>query len=347
MKVVVDEHIPYLLTPLRRVAEVTALPAEAITAEAVREADALIVRTRTRCDASLLAGSRVRFVATATIGYDHIDTSWCDANGIRWTNAPGCNASSVCQYVECALRLMADEGVISLSGSTIGVVGLGHVGSRVKVIAERLGLRTLCCDPPLADKRSIGQQVKKSTSRFADRIQRVDLSACCFVDLKTLAAESDILTFHVPLTKEEPYPTWHMADAAFFASLRRKPLFINTSRGAVVETESLKSALQSGQIRQAVIDVWEGEPDINLDLLRLARITTPHIAGYSADGKARASQMVLDAFAEFYGLSPLSAETPPPATTSYDIDADSRRLKASPFTFEYQRNHYPLRRENE
>ena len=346
MRVVVDENIPYLQTPLRRVAEVTALPAEAITAEAVREADALIVRTRTRCDASLLAGSHVRFIATATIGYDHIDTVWCDAHGIRWVNAPGCNASSVCQYVECALRLLADEGVITLSGSTMGIVGLGHVGSRVKIMAERLGLRTLCCDPPLAEERSKGQQTNKSTSRLVDRIQRVDLSACCFVDLQTLAAESDILTFHVPLTKDGPYPTWHMADAAFFASLRRNPLFINTSRGPVAETAALCAAFQSGQIRQAVIDVWEGEPDINLDLLCLARITTPHIAGYSADGKARASQMVLDAFAEFYGLSPLSAETPPPAATPYDIDADSRRLKASPSTFEYQRNHYPLRRED-
>lgn len=345
MKVVVDENIPYLQIPLRRVAKVTALPAEAITAEAVRDADALIVRTRTRCDASLLAGSRVRFIATATIGYDHIDTAWCEAHDIRWVNAPGCNASSVCQYVECALRLLADEGVITLSGSTIGIVGLGHVGSRVKAMAERLGLRTLCCDPPLAKERSTGQQVNTSTSRFADRIQRVDLLPCRFVDLKTLAAESDILTFHVPLTKDGPYPTWHMADASFFASLRRTPLFINTSRGAVVETAALKTALREGNIRQAVIDVWEGEPEINLDLLRLARITTPHIAGYSADGKARASQMVLDAFADFFGLSPLSAETPPPAATPYDIDADSRRLKASPSTFEYQRNHYPLRRE--
>ena len=161
MKVVVDENIPYLQIPLRRVAKVTALPAEAITAEAVRDADALIVRTRTRCDASLLAGSRVRFIATATIGYDHIDTAWCEAHDIRWVNAPGCNASSVCQYVECALRLLADEGVITLSGSTIGIVGLGHVGSRVKAMAERLGLRTLCCDPPLAKERSTGQHVNK------------------------------------------------------------------------------------------------------------------------------------------------------------------------------------------
>jgi len=325
MKVVVDENIPYLLTPLQRVAEVTALPAAAITAEAVRDADALVVRTRTRCDAALLDGSRVRFIATATIGYDHIDTAWCAAHGIAWANAPGCNASSVCQYVACALRLLDSEGVITLSPvTTIGIVGLGHVGSRVKALSERLGLRTLCCDPPLADSgRGDG-----------------------FVRLGTLAAECDIITLHVPLTKDGLYPTWHMADADFFASLRRRPLFINTSRGPVADTAALRAALQAGQIRQAVIDVWEGEPAIDRDLLSMARLTTPHIAGYSADGKARASQMVLDALATHFGLPRVEAGTPPPSSAPYDIDADSLRLKASPDTFEYQRNHYPLRRES-
>ena len=331
MKIVVDDKIPYLLAPLKRVAEVKALPAEAITAEAVRDADALIVRTRTRCDASLLEGSRIRFIATATIGFDHIDTSWCDAHGIRWTNAPGCNASSVCQYVECALRLLASEGTVTLTpATTIGIVGVGHVGSLVKAMAERLGLRTLCCDPPLAER---------------------DILSFGLVDLEALAAQSDILSFHVPLTKDGPYPTWHMADEAFFASLQRKPLFINTSRGSVVETAALKAALREGHIRQAVIDVWEGEPDIDGELLRMARITTPHIAGYSADGKARASQMVLDALTTAFPQlqeesgEVLAAETPPSSSVPYDIDADSRRLKASPNTFEYQRGHYPLRRE--
>jgi erythronate-4-phosphate dehydrogenase len=330
MKVVVDDKIPYLLTPLCSVAEVTALPAEAITAEVVRDADALIVRTRTRCDASLLDGSRVRFIATATIGYDHIDTAYCASHGICWTNAPGCNASSVCQYVECALRLMDSEGVIALSPSTtIGIVGVGHVGSLVKAMSERLGLRTLCYDPPLAAQFTNLQSpiLNLQSSIF-------NLQSC------------DVLTFHVPLTNDGSYPTWHMADETLFASLQHKPLFINTSRGAVVDTSALKAALREGRIRQAVIDVWEGEPDIDLDLLRMARITTPHIAGYSADGKARASQMVLDALTTHFVLPSVEAETPPPSSTPYDIDTDSLRLKASPSTFEYQRNHYPLRREN-
>lgn len=326
MKIIVDNHIPYLQSPLSTIAEVVALPAAQIDAAAVHDADALIVRTRTHCGASLLKGSSVRFIATATIGYDHIDTSWCEANGIRWTNAPGCNASSVCQYVECALQVMEKAGFIQLKGSTLGVVGLGHVGSRVKTMAESHGMKTLCCDPPLANKDSI-------------------LTKTHFVSLSQIASEADIITFHVPLTYDGSYPTHHLADEAFFTSLKRKPLFINTSRGSVTDTAGLKRALRTGQIRQAVIDVWENEPSIDLDLLALAHITTPHIAGYSADGKARASQMSLDALCQFFHLPTVKAETPPVATAPYDILADSKRLKASPETFELQRSNYPIRRE--
>jgi len=342
LTVVVDDKIPYLQSPLRQVAEVKALPAEAITAETVRDADALIVRTRTRCDASLLAGSSVKLIATATIGFDHIDVPWCETQGVRWTNAPGCNASSVCQYVECALRLLANEQIITLAGSTLGIVGVGHVGSLVKTMAERLGMRVLCCDPPRAEASCT---LRQNAAETASGMASLEKSDYIFFPLETLAAECDILTFHVPLTHDGPYPTWHMADETFFASLKRKPLFINTSRGPVVDTAALRSALQNGQICQAVIDVWEHEPTPDAELLRLARITTPHIAGYSADGKARASQMALDALTQFFGLPSITAETPPPSSSPYDIDADSLRLKASPETFEYQRNHYPLRRE--
>ena len=315
MKIIVDQHIPYLLAPLSTLCEVVALPAAAIDAAAVRDADALIVRTRTRCDAALLEGSRVRLIVTATIGYDHIDTAWCEAHGIRWTNCPGCNASSVCQYVECALRLMEREGVLALAVSTIAVIGVGHVGSRVQAMAQRLGMNVLPIDPP----RGL---------------------------LPTDALwDADVVTLHVPLTTDGPCPTYHLADEAFFASLRRRPLFINTSRGPVADTDALVHALADGQIRQAVIDVWEHEPHPDARLLSMARLTTPHIAGYSADGKARASQMALDALALHFGLPAVAAQQPPLADAPYDIDADSRRLKASPDTFEQQRTHYPLRRE--
>lgn len=323
MRVVVDDKIPYLQEALRTLAEIVALPAAAITADAVRDADALIVRTRTRCDAALLSGSKVRFIATATIGYDHIDTAWCEQNGIAWTNAPGCNASSVCQYVHCALQLMEREGYLALRGSTLGIVGVGHVGSLVKQMAENLGMAVLCCDPLLAE-------------------QGVEGMAHPLIEL---AERCDVITLHVPLVREGRHATYHLADEAFFYSLKRKPLFINSSRGEVTDTEALKIALKEGHIRQAVVDVWEHEPNIDLELLTLARITTPHIAGYSADGKARASQMSLNALCDFFALPRVKAGTPPPSDTPYDVDADSRRLKASPSTFEQQRGNYPLRRE--
>lgn len=323
MRVVVDDKIPYLQETLCTIADVKALPAAAITPEEVRDADALIVRTRTRCNASLLSGSRVRFIATATIGYDHIDTAWCEQHGITWTNAPGCNASSVCQYVRCALQLMEREEYLTLCGSTLGIVGVGHVGSLVKQMAEGLSMTVLCCDPPLAE-----QGVEGMAHPLAE-----------------LAQQCDVITFHVPLSREGKHATFHLADEAFFASLKRRPLFINTSRGEVTDTEALKHALKEGLVRQAVVDVWEHEPDIDAELLTLARITTPHIAGYSADGKARASQMSLDALCDFFHLPRVKAGTPPPCATPYDVDADSHRLKQSPTTFEQQRGNYPLRRE--
>lgn len=323
MRVIVDDKIPYLQEALRKVAEVVALPAADITAAEVRMADALIVRTRTRCDASLLMGSRVRFIATATIGYDHIDTAWCAQHGIAWTNAPGCNASSVCQYVRCALQLLEREGVLTLAGATLGIVGVGHVGMLVKEMALGLGMQVLCCDPPLAEQG----------------VAEMDHS------LAELAERCDSITFHVPLVREGCQATYHLADEAFFASLVRKPLFINSSRGEVVDTEALKQALREGLVRQAVVDVWEHEPDIDTELLALSRLATPHIAGYSADGKARASQMSLDALCDFFSLPRVTAGTPPPCDTPYDVDADSLRLKQSPTTFELQRGNYPLRRE--
>ena len=327
MKVVVDDAIPYLQTPLRSIVDdVVALPSTDITSAAVHDADALIVRTRTAVGASLLEGSRVCFVATATAGYDHIDTLFCQRKGIRWANAPGCNASSVCQYVESALKLMEREDFLTLADSTIGIVGLGHVGSLVQQMSRRMGMRTLCVDPPLEATDEKG-------------------SAGPFVSLSQLVRESDIITLHVPLMQGGPCPTHHLANKAFFASLRRHPLFFNTSRGGVVETDALKEALREGLIRQAVIDVWEREPLVDRELLCMARITTPHIAGYSADGKARASQMVLDALCRAFSLPSAKADTPPAAEEPYDVDVDSRRLKANPDKFEFLRNHYPLRRE--
>ncbi len=336
MKVIVDSKIPYIKEAIERIAdEVVYLPGNAFTPEAVHDADALIVRTRTLCNRDLLEGSRVKFIATATIGFDHIDTAYCREAGITWTNCPGCNAGSVEQYIHSVLLLLKREKGIALEESCLGIVGVGHVGSRVRRMAESLGMRVLVNDPPRADQSETG-----------------------FSDLATLARECDILTFHTPLNRGGKYNTFHLADAGFFASLERKPVLINSSRGEVVETSALLDALQTGKIREAVIDTWENEPDINLELLQQVWLGTPHIAGYSADGKSNATRMSLEALCRFFHIEADICITPPelPVRPSadnpeeaflqlYNPTRDSDWLKQSPDKFEYFRGNYPLRRE--
>lgn len=330
MKIVVDDKIPFIREKLALLAdEVVALRGADISADDVRDADALIVRTRTRCDEALLKDSKVQFVATATIGFDHIDTAYMKRAGIRWTNCPGCNAASVAQYVECSLLLLEREKGLALRESTIGIVGCGHVGSKVKAVAERLGMRVLVCDPLLADPS--------------------------FVSLDAIEREADVITFHVPLTREGEYATYHMADDAFFHQLSRVPYIINTSRGEVVDNEALLSALNEGRVHDAVIDVWEHEPQLSLELLKRVYIGTPHIAGYSADGKVNADNMVIDALCQHFGLKHPGAIKPPslPVDFLYTGDPlqlynpldDSQKLKQHPENFESLRNNYPLRRE--
>lgn len=339
MKAVVDDKIPYIREALSAMGvEAIYAPGHEISPALVRDADALIVRTRSRCDATLLEGSQVQFIATATIGYDHIDTAYCASHGITWTNAPGCNAASVCQYVQSVLLLLQRELDVDLTNATLGVVGVGHVGTQVVAMARSWGIRVLCCDPPRADRGEQG-----------------------FVSLETIAREADIITLHTPLTHEGLYPTLHLADEAFFGSLQRKPYFINTSRGETTDTAALQRALTRGQIAQCIIDVWENEPNINLDLLAQCYIGTPHIAGYSADGKANATRMSLEALSHHFGLGPVPAIQPPsPAQpiikgysrteallNIYNPHTDSAALKGAPDLFEHLRGHYPLRREEQ
>lgn len=330
MKIVVDDKIPYIRETICQLADETVfLSGAAITADDVRDADVLVVRTRTRCNRQLLEGSKVQLVVTATIGYDHIDTQWLQEAGIRWTNCPGCNSGSVAQYVECALLLLEQQKGLSLRQSTIGIVGCGHVGSKVKAVAERLGMQVLVCDP-LLDNPS-------------------------FVSLDEIERRCEVITFHVPLTREGQYATWHMADEDFFHRLSRVPYIINTSRGEVVDNQALLQALQDGRVRDAIIDVWEHEPHPNAALLDKVFIGTPHIAGYSADGKTNADNMVIDAICQHFGL-PHPGIIAPPALPSdfkytgspldlYNPMIDSQKLKADASQFEQLRNNYPLRRE--
>lgn len=339
MKVIVDNKIPFIREAIGQIAdEVVYLPGKAFTPEAVRDADALIIRTRTLCNRQLLEGSRVRFIATATIGFDHIDTEYCRQAGIGWTNAPGCNSASVAQYLQSTLLLLQQHRPDRpLAGLTLGIVGAGNVGSKVAEVGKRLGMKVLLNDLPREEREGHDG----------------------FASLAQLAAECDVISFHVPLYKEGKYKTLHLADAAFFGSLQRRPVIINTSRGEVIETGALLRALDSGQIADAVIDVWENEPDINLELLGKVFIGTPHIAGYSADGKANATRMSLDALCRFFHLTAQYAIEPPqPATPvitasslteaalqMYDPRRDCDALRQHPELFEQLRGDYPLRRE--
>jgi erythronate-4-phosphate dehydrogenase len=346
MLIIADDKIPFLRGVLDAHAEVRYLSGAKIAATDVRDADALLVRTRTRCDAALLAGSRIRFVATATIGFDHIDTAWCESNGIVWTSAPGCNSSSVQQYIASALLNLAGETGVALAGKTLGVIGVGNVGRKVAKLAEILGMKVLRNDPPRA--RAEG--------------------AAGFVSLDRLLAEADVVTLHVPLNKTGEDRTVRLADAGFLSRMKTGAWLINSSRGPVVDPAALKAALDSRHLAAAVLDVWDPEPEIDRDLLRRLRYATPHIAGYSTDGKANGTAMSVQALSGHFGLGLdawYPAEILPPSApvirlpdgcwdeaalraavnATYDIRADDTRLRASPETFERQRGDYPLRRE--
>jgi erythronate-4-phosphate dehydrogenase len=330
MKIIVDDKIPYIREKLALLtSDVVYLRGVEITSDDVKDADALIVRTRTHCNEELLSGSKVQFIATATIGFDHIDTDYLKQTGIVWTNCPGCNSGSVAQYVECSLLQMKQYLGLNLQESTLGIVGCGHVGSKVKSVAERLGMHVLVCDPLLNEPS--------------------------FVSLDVIERECDVITFHVPLSREGQYATFHMADEGFFHRLPRVPYIINTSRGEVVDNVALLSALQEGRVKDAVIDVWENEPELDSVLLQHVFIGTPHIAGYSADGKVNADNMVIDALCRHFQLPHPGKIVPPELPTDfqdtgspldyYNPMEDSRQLKNNPQKFEILRNNYPLRRE--
>jgi len=346
IKVVADDKIPFLRGVLEPVAEVVYLPGGKIRREDLKSADALLTRTRTFCNRELLEGTAVKFIATATIGYDHIDTAYCDAAGIRWCNAPGCNAGSVQQYIVSALVNLAAKHNFALADKTLGIVGVGNVGTKVLQAAHALGMKTVLCDPPRQERGC----------------------ATHFVPLLDLLADADIVTLHVPLNLTGPHKTLQMADDRFFADCRNGVFFLNAARGEVCSGEALKKAIKSGQVSGAVLDVWENEPDIDRELLGLVDYGTPHIAGYSADGKANGTAMVVRALSRFFDLGldawtvpqvPLPPETgiklvPGQNETaaihhavnqSYDIAEDCARLRATPEQFEQLRGDYPLRRE--
>lgn len=325
MRVLIDKYVPFLQGVLDRYADVAYLEPEQFTTEAVRDADAMIIRTRTHCYPDLLKGSKVQFIATATIGTDHIDLDYCHAHGIEVVSCPGCNSKAVCDYIEEALievvpgiqPLDPDKPVRLLRSLeryddrlSIGIVGLGHVGMRVYRMARDHGLRVVVNDPPL--------------------------------NLNGDVTECDIITFHTPLTRKGDYPTWHLCDEKFLSRCKPGALIINAARGGVVDEKAL---LKSGH--PFIIDTWEGEPNINRGVLECAVLASYHIAGYSVSGKRNASRQCLKALCEHFGLPKLKVKKEPDFVRGDKepgwLSRITEQLKAKPEAFEQLRKEYKLR----
>jgi erythronate-4-phosphate dehydrogenase len=347
LTLVIDDHIPFIKGVLEPYANIIYARGGLIDHEMALRADGLIIRTRTRCDAALLEGTPVKFIATATIGYDHIDTDYCNQKEISWYHAPGCNSTSVMQYIASALVSISNHMDISLEGKKIGIIGVGNVGSKVARLAELLGMVPLLNDPPRARNEQHAN----------------------FVSQEIIRKEADFISFHVPLSKDGIDRTFHMADYDFFASLEKKPFLINTSRGEVIDSNEVKQAIKDGKISGYLADVWENEPVVDPELLRMTQIATPHIAGYSVEGKANGTAACVQAVGRFFGF-PLEtwypSLLPHPENTvieidttgksdqeiiseailaAYDIMDDDDRFRADPSQFENLRNYYPVRRE--
>lgn len=343
-RVIIESHIPHVPDSLGEVADVVRLAPDQITPITISEADALIVRTRTRCDRALLAGSQVRFVATATIGTDHLDLQWLSEAGITAVSAPGCNAPAVAQYLFASLLSHSAFADIEIdrrfAGKTIAVIGVGHVGSIVTRWARQLGMKVLPVDPLRAER---GESDDSHP----------------FVTLEQALPLADIVTLHVPLTDMGRYPTRAMIDARAIASMPQGVVIVNAARGGIVDEQALIEAVRAGHLDAPIIDCWTGEPDISAELLDLCAVATPHIAGYSAEGKLRATQVVTDALCDKFMLprcewprifdpAGRGAErvTPQMIAGSYAPQRDTEALcEGGSAVFEALRNNYDLRHE--
>ena len=340
IKIVADSAVPFLEGVFEPYAEVKYMGGSDIGPDDVRDADALIIRTRTKCDAALLDGSRVKFIATATIGTDHIDFPYCDAHGITVRNAPGCNAGGVMEYVFSALYGLASRKAISLEGDTIGIIGVGHVGSLIERMGLSLGFKILKCDPPRAE----------AEGPFG------------FCDLDYLLQNSQIVTMHTPLNET----TRGMADRHFFSMMRPGAFFINASRGEVVCDDALKEAIP--KLGPVIIDTWNHEPDIDLELMDKVAIATPHIAGYSYQVKQNGTAAAVRAVAHYFGIQSLyeffpktdlpeneavkldlkglnQGEIAAVLQYNYPIFTDDFMLRVAPEDFDKLRAEYKYRRE--
>jgi len=354
MRIVADENIPLLNAFFADQGEIATYPGREIGREHLMQADALLVRSVTKVDAALLAGTPVRFVGTCTIGTDHLDLNGLAAAGIQVASAPGCNARGVVEYVLSCLLTLAERTGVAWRTRRVGIIGVGEVGGRLAATLTALGVECLLCDPPRAERGESG-----------------------FVSLNTLLAQADVITCHVPLNKQGPHATQHLLNAERLAKLAPGTWLINSSRGPVVDNQALASLLPQRPDLQVALDVWEQEPQVDLALAQLCALATPHIAGYSLDGKLRGTEQIYQAFCAHFqqsaalklddlapasGLAHLAVDEQTPADWAlaralrlvYDVRDDDARFRAAmqgvqqeqiPQAFDQLRKHYPLRRE--
>jgi len=352
LKILADRRIPRVAEVFGRLGEVRLFEPPRPEPRQLRDCELLLVRSVTRVGPGLLAGSRVRLVGTATSGVDHLDTAALEAAGISWFSARGCNARPVAEYVLSALSLLSLRRGTPLRGATAALVGCGQVGSCLAGLLEAVGVRCLRNDPPLQE-------------RFGGDYLSLDE-----------VLEADIVSLHVPLTRSGPHPTWSLLDAARLRRMKPGAVLINTARGGVADEAALAARLRAGRLT-AVLDVWEGEPEIDWELLRLAALGTPHIAGYSRSAKHRATSLLYRRLCRRLRLSPAESPSAPPAPPSqpptflpppgaaagealrrcilaaYDIGADARALRGLSRlpppqrggAFQALRDRYPLRPE--
>ena len=340
MKIVADKHIPFLEGVFEPYADVVYIDGRQINHDEVVDADALIIRTRTKCNADLLDGTKVQLISTATIGTDHIDLDYCARHGIEVHNAEGCNAGGVMQYVFSALYGVAARKNIKLDGANFGIIGVGHVGRKVEHMARYLGFNVLRCDPPRAAAE--GEEG--------------------FCSLEYLLANSLIVTMHTPLDDT----TRGMADEEFFMLMQPGAIFINASRGEVMNEDALKAAYP--KLGAAIIDTWNNEPDVDEDLIELVDVATPHIAGYSFQGKQNGTASAVQSVAHHFGIEELydyypendipdhepklldlkdkkQGEIAAVFQYNYPIFTDDFRFRMEPGNFEKMRSNYQYRRE--
>jgi erythronate-4-phosphate dehydrogenase len=350
MKLVVDENIAYAIEAFSHFGDLKLVNGRSISNNYIQDADVLIVRSITRVDENLLAESRVQFVGTATIGTDHIDLKYLQDQNIKFADAKGCNADSVAEYVFTALLKVASENKISLNDKTIGVVGIGNIGSRVVRIAESFGMKVLKNDPPL-ERASIGKN---------------------YVSLEEIL-KADIITFHVPLTLDGIDKTFHLLNESNLKLIKENAVVINTSRGPVIDNPALLEKTKKKNFL-LVLDVWEEEPRVNLDLLGLAKAASAHIAGYSFEGKVNGTKIIYDALCHHLKIEPDWIPNLPSLgkteltlsegnfdevklykllSSIYNIEEDDGRLRRisdykaveQPAYFDKLRKTYPVRRE--